>query len=183
MVKYSYLRKDSAINFNCRRKPKRQTIRFDSEFNSHNRSRCKYCRKQTKLRIINLGDRNRERRLLVGDSLFASLAENLKMREQVGTNNVVDGANLENAVESGTRIERNQKQVLIPIANGSCETETITLSTTLQKFGAIVILASVNEKSRSCVMDGGYTVTADITIEDAMEYDWDLIVLPGGGKE
>ena len=115
--------------------------------------------------------------------MFASLAENLKMREQVGTNNVVDGANLENAVESGTRIERNQKQVLIPIANGSCETETITLSTTLQKFGAIVILASVNEKSRSCVMDGGYTVTADITIEDAMEYDWDLIVLPGGGKE
>ena len=109
-----------------------------------------------------------------------SSAENLKMIEPGGTTNVVDdGANLEN----GLRIDRDQKQVLIPIANGSCETETIALSTTLQKFGAIVILASVNEKSRSCVMEGGFTVTADITIEEAMEFDWDLIVLPGGGKE
>ena len=77
----------------------------------------------------------------------------------------------------------DQKQVLIPIADGSCETETITLSTTLQKFGAIVVLASVGGKgSKACSMDGGFTMTADITIEEAMGYDWDLIVLPDGGK-
>lgn len=74
---------------------------------------------------------------------------------------------------------KDQKQVLIPIASGSCEMETITIATTLQKFGAIVVLASVDESTRNCCMQGGFMILADMTINDALNYDWDLIVIPG----
>jgi hypothetical protein len=74
---------------------------------------------------------------------------------------------------------KDQKQVLIPIASGSCEMETITIATTLQKFGAIVVLASVDEPTRNCCMQGGFMILADMTINDALNYDWDLIVIPG----
>jgi putative intracellular protease/amidase len=71
---------------------------------------------------------------------------------------------------------------LIPIATGSDETEVILLSTTLRKFGATVVLAAVDEPSRQCGMMGGFLMTADIRIEEAYQYDWDCIVIPGGGE-
>jgi hypothetical protein len=74
---------------------------------------------------------------------------------------------------------KDQKQVLIPIASGSCEMETITIATTLQNFGAIAVLASVDEPTRNCCMQGGFMILADMTINDALNYDWDLIVIPG----
>ena len=76
----------------------------------------------------------------------------------------------------------SQKQVLIPMATGSDETEVVLLATTLQKFGAIVVLAAVDEPSRTCGMVGGFLMTADIPIEQAHQYDWDCIVIPGGGE-
>jgi putative intracellular protease/amidase len=81
-----------------------------------------------------------------------------------------------------TPTNEDQKQVLIPIACGSCETETIMIATTLQMFGAIVVLASVQEEDRHCSMIGGFMMRADIKIEDALDFDWDLIVIPGGGR-
>ena len=77
----------------------------------------------------------------------------------------------------------NQKQVLIAIACGSCELETVMLATTLQMFGAVVVLASVDEGNRTCQMVGGFMMTADISINHALRYDWDLVVIPGGGTK
>ena len=59
--------------------------------------------------------------------------------------------------------------------------------TTLTKFGAIVVLAAVEEgcldtTNRTCCMLGNFVMTADMTIRDAVQYDWDLIVIPGGGE-
>ena len=133
--------------------------------------------------------RQREReRESIAASFDSSLADSLTMVDETyATTALVDPGATYGEHSRGssdpTSANVDQKQVLIPIADGSCETETITLSTTLQKFGAIVVLASVGGKgSKSCSMDGGFTMTADITIEEAMEYDWDLIVLPDGGK-
>lgn len=39
----------------------------------------------------------------------------------------------------------SKKRVLIPIGNGSCLMHTACLSSTLRKFGAEVVIASVNE--------------------------------------
>jgi putative intracellular protease/amidase len=81
-----------------------------------------------------------------------------------------------------TTIQEGKKQVLIPIATGSCETETIIILTTLQMFDAFVVLASVGE-DRNCCMAGGFMMMADITIKDVIDYDWDLVVIPGGRGE
>jgi putative intracellular protease/amidase len=83
---------------------------------------------------------------------------------------------------STSTCRESQKQVLIPIATGSDETEVILLATTLQKFGATVVLAAVDEPSHQCGMMGGFLMTADIRIEEAHQYDWDCIVVPGGGE-
>jgi hypothetical protein len=45
-----------------------------------------------------------------------------------------------------------------------------------------VVLAAVEEPSRQCDMVGGFRMTADIRMEDAQDYDWDCIVIPGGGQ-
>jgi putative intracellular protease/amidase len=81
-----------------------------------------------------------------------------------------------------TKISEDQKQVLIPIACGSCEAEIIMIATTLQMFDVVVVLASVVEEDRNCAMIGGFMMRADINIQDALCFDWDLIVIPGGGK-
>jgi hypothetical protein len=31
-------------------------------------------------------------------------------------------------------------------------------------------------------MVGGFMIRADISIKDALDFDWDLIVIPGGGN-
>jgi hypothetical protein len=84
--------------------------------------------------------------------------------------------------EPSSSSRESQKQVLIPIATGSDETEVLLLATTLQRFGALVVLAAVDEPSRQCGMVGGFLVTADIRMEEAHDYDWDCIVIPGGGQ-
>lgn len=50
-----------------------------------------------------------------------------------------------------------KKRVLIPIGNGSCLMHTACLSSTLRKFGADVVIASVNETL--CEMKEGERVS------------------------
>ena len=72
------------------------------------------------------------------------------------------------------------KRVLIPIADGSEEIETICIQDTLVRFGASVTLASVD--GDAATMSRGLKILADTSIAEACESgdDWDLIVLPGG---
>lgn len=72
------------------------------------------------------------------------------------------------------------KRVLVPIAEGSEEIETTCITDTLTRFGAQVTVASVMSGELLCKMSRNVYMKADTTIEDAIEEDWDLIVLPGG---
>ena len=71
------------------------------------------------------------------------------------------------------------KTVLVPIADGSEEIETTCITDTLTRFGASVTTASVTG-DLVCTMSRGIKVQADVKIEDAVNTDWDLVVLPGG---
>eukprot|EP00934_Nitzschia_sp_Nitz4_P005845 Nitzschia sp. Nitz4//scaffold178_size73299//4005//5030//NITZ4_005690-RA/size73299-processed-gene-0.21-mRNA-1//-1//CDS//3329539095//5835//frame0 len=80
------------------------------------------------------------------------------------------------------------KKVLLPIADGSEEIETVSVQDTLVRCGAQVTVASVMPGKLTCKMSRGIQsnnswgdqITADIPIEDAKDQSWDLIVLPGG---
>lgn len=71
------------------------------------------------------------------------------------------------------------KQVLVPIADGSEEIETTCITDTLTRFGASVTIASVMP-DLTCTMSRGIKIVADVSIQDVVGKDWDLIALPGG---
>jgi 4-methyl-5(b-hydroxyethyl)-thiazole monophosphate biosynthesis len=73
------------------------------------------------------------------------------------------------------------KRVLVPIADGSEEIETTSITDTLTRFGADVTVASVMPGGELvCKMSRGIKVMADTTIEEAAKHEWDLVALPGG---
>lgn len=69
--------------------------------------------------------------------------------------------------------------VLVPIANGSEEIESVTIIDTLVRGGATVTVASV-ENSVHVVCSRGVKISADTLIESCCNQSWDLIALPGG---
>jgi 4-methyl-5(b-hydroxyethyl)-thiazole monophosphate biosynthesis len=72
-----------------------------------------------------------------------------------------------------------QVKVLVPVAPGSEELETITIANTLIRAGAKVTMASVSD---NLVVQGsrGLTLTANKMIGDCIDEEWDLVALPGG---
>ncbi len=70
-------------------------------------------------------------------------------------------------------------RVLIPIADGSEDIESVTLIDVLRRAGAAVTIASVEAQTRIRAARGTL-ITADALIEDCQDGDWDLIALPGG---
>eukprot|EP01102_Stenamoeba_stenopodia_P015678 TRINITY_DN536_c0_g1_i2.p1 TRINITY_DN536_c0_g1~~TRINITY_DN536_c0_g1_i2.p1 ORF type:complete len:209 (+),score=54.32 TRINITY_DN536_c0_g1_i2:48-674(+) len=73
------------------------------------------------------------------------------------------------------------KRVLVPIANGSEEIETVAIIDTLRRAGAEVTVASVeNELQVEC--SRGVRLVADVHLRDKLNEKWDLIALPGGLK-
>lgn len=71
-----------------------------------------------------------------------------------------------------------RKNVLIPIANDSEETETIAVADCLRRAGAIVILAAISKIEVKFVK--GTKIIADKLISECQNEIFDLIVLPGG---
>lgn len=69
--------------------------------------------------------------------------------------------------------------VLIPIANGSEEVETVCIFSTLKRAGATVTIASV-ETSLQVITSRGLKITADRFIDECAEMTFDLIACPGG---
>jgi 4-methyl-5(b-hydroxyethyl)-thiazole monophosphate biosynthesis len=70
------------------------------------------------------------------------------------------------------------KKICIPLADGFEEIEAVTLIDVLRRAGFSVTTCSLkNLQTRG---SHGITVTADITIAQALEDEWDLIVMPGG---
>ena len=75
----------------------------------------------------------------------------------------------------------NNINVLVPIAHGSEEIETVTIIDTLVRSGAKVTVASV-EDDLLITCSRGVLLQANCFISDCsnLEYDWDCIALPGG---
>jgi len=70
------------------------------------------------------------------------------------------------------------KTVLVPIADGTEELEAVTIIDILRRAGAEVTVASVGELQITA--SRGVKITADCSIEDCKEKEYDLIALPGG---
>ena len=70
------------------------------------------------------------------------------------------------------------KNVLVALAPGFEEIETITVVDILRRSGAKVFLAGTVEGA----IEGsrGIRILADMAMESASSQDWDLLVLPGG---
>jgi 4-methyl-5(b-hydroxyethyl)-thiazole monophosphate biosynthesis len=70
------------------------------------------------------------------------------------------------------------KNVLVALAPGFEEIETITVVDILRRAGAKVFLAGTEEG----VIEGsrGIRILADIGLESSTSQNWDLLVLPGG---
>ncbi|KAL6584120.1 hypothetical protein OROMI_003409 [Orobanche minor] len=70
-------------------------------------------------------------------------------------------------------------KVLVPIANGSEEMETISIVDVLRRAKAEVIVASV-EDTKETVGSRKLKIVADMLLNEASKLSYDLIVLPGG---
>lgn len=68
-------------------------------------------------------------------------------------------------------------QVLVPIANGSEEMETISIVDVLRRAKAEVIVASV-EDTKETVGSRKVRIVADMLLNEASKLSYDLIVLP-----
>ena len=74
-----------------------------------------------------------------------------------------------------------QKTVLVPVADGTEELEAVAMIDVLRRAGAAVTVASVGG-NRQITASRGVVIVADALIEDCLEMDFDLVVLPGGLK-
>jgi len=76
------------------------------------------------------------------------------------------------------------KRVVVPIAPGFEEIETITIVDILRRAGVGVSLASVYEGTPPTALEGrsGINIIPDIALSEAQASDFDMIVLPGGLK-
>lgn len=70
-------------------------------------------------------------------------------------------------------------KVLIPLAQGCEELEAVTLIDLLRRANITVITASLTER-RQIKASRDVQLVADVTLEDVIYDDFDMIVLPGG---
>jgi 4-methyl-5(b-hydroxyethyl)-thiazole monophosphate biosynthesis len=71
------------------------------------------------------------------------------------------------------------KKVLVPIADGSEELESVTVIDVLRRAGIDVTVASVGS-TKQVVASRGVNLAADVLIADCKQQVFDLIALPGG---
>jgi len=72
-----------------------------------------------------------------------------------------------------------EKQVLVPIAEGSEEIETACITDVLTRAGAKVTVASVMP-ALQVEMSRGLNIVADCNIAECIGKEWDAVVCPGG---
>ena len=69
-------------------------------------------------------------------------------------------------------------KVLVPLAQGCEEIEAVTVIDILRRAGIEVISAGLD--SQPVRASRGVVLLADMTLETALQYEFDMIVLPGG---
>ncbi|MGB1109178.1 MAG: DJ-1 family glyoxalase III [Gammaproteobacteria bacterium] len=70
-------------------------------------------------------------------------------------------------------------RVLVPLADGCEEIETVTIIDVLRRGGVEVISASLGETTIKA--SRGVTLVADTTLDHVISEHFDMVVLPGGG--
>ncbi len=68
--------------------------------------------------------------------------------------------------------------VLVPLAQGCEELEAVTIVDLLRRAGIEVVTAGLDD--RPVVASRGMVLIADMTLDQALQKDYDMIVLPGG---
>lgn len=81
--------------------------------------------------------------------------------------------------KASTTSSTRHPKVLVAIADGSEEIETVTTVDTLVRAGVQVTLASVMPNI-NVVCSRGVKITADRLISECVAEEWDMIVCPGG---
>ena len=75
--------------------------------------------------------------------------------------------------------EMTKPKVLVPVADGSEEIETVTIIDTLVRGGVCVTVASISH-NLTLHCSRGVKITADCVIDSCSSTQWDMIVCPGG---
>ena len=70
-------------------------------------------------------------------------------------------------------------KVLVPVADGTEDLEAVAIIDVLRRAGAEVTIASVSG-ALSVKFSQGIKVWAECLIEDCLDNEYDLVVLPGG---
>ncbi len=70
------------------------------------------------------------------------------------------------------------KSVLVPLAQGSEELEAVTVLDILRRAGIAAVSASLD--GQPVRGSRGTTIIPDLSLEDALKRDFDMVVLPGG---
>ena len=68
--------------------------------------------------------------------------------------------------------------VLVPLAEGCEELEAVTILDLLVRAGIKVVSAGLQEGPVRC--SRGTVIVPDMTLDKALEQDYDMLVLPGG---
>jgi len=68
--------------------------------------------------------------------------------------------------------------VLVPLAQGCEELEAVTITDLLTRAGINVVTAGLDQKT--VIASRGMKLVADHLLDDVLEKDFDMIVLPGG---
>ncbi len=70
--------------------------------------------------------------------------------------------------------------VLVPLAQGCEELEAVTIIDLLVRAGVEVASAGLESTVTPVKCSRGVTITPDITLDEALQRDFDMLVLPGG---
>ena len=71
------------------------------------------------------------------------------------------------------------KKVLLPLAEGCEELEAVTVADLLRRAGVQVTVAGL--RAGVVTASRGIMLQPDMTLDEALQHDYDMIVLPGGG--
>lgn len=88
---------------------------------------------------------------------------------------------LKTYIMKGAVMTNNPKRVLIPLAEGFEEIEALAVVDILRRAHIEVITATIGSDASMAVTGrSNISVLADSSLEDVLETDFDMIVLPGG---
>jgi len=81
-------------------------------------------------------------------------------------------------MEKSNKTLEHTPLVLVPLAQGCEELEAVTITDLLTRAGINVITAGLDQKT--VIASRGMKLVADYLLDDVLEKDFDMIVLPGG---